>query len=289
MKRLFTRKMNPAVKLFEGEKWLVLAGLLGLLLAGACGGWVLLYGGPTGQEGDVSKAFSFNAALGLFLISTAAIVPLSGMGTRGRAIFRRGYFALALYSYFAETVQNFRGVNPRFPHSGAAFDIAVASIFILVALLLGLFYLVLALSYFRRKAYLLRPEMVVSIRYSMIAVMISFAAGLWISALQGRHVGIDGDIIWLHGFGFHALQVLPLVAWLAEPRATLPSARSKPVHVAGIAFLLGLAAVGWQTLLGRSIFEWSALPLAAGLCFLIALAPAALLLRPESDQRAASL
>ena len=78
---------KPAGRFFEGEKWLVLTGLLGFLLAGICAGWVLLYGGPVPPEGNVSHAISFNAALGLFLLSTAAITPFSQMGTRSSSSF----------------------------------------------------------------------------------------------------------------------------------------------------------------------------------------------------------
>lgn len=271
--------MNPTVKLFEGEKWLLLTGLLGFLLAGICAIWVLVYGGPVAPDGDVSKAFSFNAALGIFLLSTAAIIPLSGMGPKNRAFFRWSYIILALYSYFAETVQNFRGVNPRFVIDGKGFDLVIGSVFTFVALLLVLFYLYFAILFFRKKAYKLRPELVLGIRYALIAVMLSFAAGIWISFNQGRFFGVHGNIIWLHGLGFHALQVIPFVAWLTERKSFIPMERHKFIHLTGIAYLLGLLAVGWQTFLGYSILTWSVLPLLAFCCFLISFVPVVIILR----------
>lgn len=270
---------KPAVKFFEGEKWLVLTGLLGFLLAGVCALWIILYGGEVSPEGDLSKAFSFNAALGMFLLSTAAISPFSGMKAKNRAFFRWSYIILALYSYFAETVQNFRGVNPRFVQDGSAFDIGVGSGFAFVALLLVLYYLVLAIQYFRRKAYNLRPELVLGIRYAMIAIMLSFAAGIWISVNQGRLIGLHGNIIWLHGLGFHALQAVPLVAWLTERTSLTPTVRRRWIHLTGIAYLIGLLAIGWQTFLGNSIIEWSVLPILACGSFVIALVGGALVLR----------
>ncbi|MFS0557031.1 hypothetical protein [Brevibacillus sp. 179-C9.3 HS] len=259
--------------LFQGEKWLVYTGLLGFLLAVICAIWVMLYGGPVAPYGDVSKAFSFNAALGIFLLSTAAIIPFSGMGTISRAFFRWSYIALALYSYAAETVQNFRGVDPRFVKNGAPFDEAVSFIFTFVALLLVLFYVFLAAQYFRRKSYSLNPELVVSIRYAMIAVMLSFVAGIWISFNDGRVVGLQGNIIWLHGLGFHALQAVPFVAWLARRKK-----HARFIHVTGIAYLLGLAVIGWQTYLGRAVLELSVFPILAACCFLIAFIPVVFLL-----------
>jgi hypothetical protein len=272
-------EINPVAKFFEGEKWLVFIGLLGFLLAGVCAVWVMLYAGPVAPDGDVSKALSFNAAFGIFLLSTAAIIPFSAMEKKSKAFFRWSYIILALYSYFAETLQNFRGVNPRFVRDGTIFDIAVSVVFGLVALLLVLIYLFFAIQFFRRKAYTQRPELVLGIRYAMIAIMLSFAAGIWISVNQGRFIGLHGNIIWFHGLGFHALQAVPFVAWLTERKSLISSVRLRLIHITGIAYLLGLVAIGWQTFLGYSIFSWTVLPLLAFCIFLIALVPVALLLR----------
>lgn len=272
-------KAKPNGRWFEEERGLVLTGLLGFMLAAVCGIWTLINGGEVSPGGDVSKAFSFDAALGIFLLSTAMIMPLSAMGERSRAWFRRIYIGLALYAYGAETIQNFRGVNPRFVENGSAFDQAVGNVFAFIALLLVLFYLYVGIQFFRSRAYKLRPVMALSIRYAMIAVTVSFAAGIWISVNQGRFTGTEGNIIWLHGLGFHALQALPIVAWLAERTDATARARRSLIHIAGIAYLLGLVAIGWQTLNGQAILSWSALPIAASACFLISLAAGAAALR----------
>lgn len=266
-------------RLFEGEKGLVLTGLLGFMLAAVCGIWTLINGGEVAPGGDVSKAFSFDAALGIFLLSTAAILPLSALGERSRFWFRSVYIGLALYSYGAETIQNFRGVNPRFVDSDSAFDQAVGNIFTFVALFLVLFYLYLGIQFFRSNVYKLRPEMALSVRYAMIAVTVSFAAGSWISANQGRFTGAEGNIIWLHGLGFHALQAVPLVAWFVLRTDANARARRALIHIAGSAYLLGLAAIGWQTANGHALMSWSPLPIAAVVCFAISLAAGAVALR----------
>jgi len=260
---------HKAAGVFKQERWLIMAGLLGFLLAGICGIWVLIYGAPVGPEGNIGKAFSFNAALGIFLLSTAAILPFSGLGTRSKAWFRWSYILLALYSYFAETVQNFRGVDPRYVRNGSVFDEAVSNLFVLVALLLVLFYVFIAVQYFRRRVLNANPEIVLGIRYAMIAVIISFAAGIWISINSGRFTGAGGNIIWLHGFGFHALQVVPFAAWLSMITLN-PASRFIVIHLTGICYLLGLMSIGWQTLLGYTLFEWSALPIGAAFFFLVA-------------------
>lgn len=264
-------KVKARARMFEGEKWLVGTALLGFLLAAVCGIRVLLAGELVAPDGNLANAFSFNAALGIFLLSTAAISPYSGLGRRGRSVFRWSYIVIALYAYGAETIQNFRGVNPRFAQSGAV-DIWIGAGFGFAALLLVLFYVFFAVSFFRRQTSINRPELTLGIRYSMIAVMLSFAAGIWISVMQSRFTGSHGNIIWLHGLGFHALQAIPLVAWLTEHTNGSPAARKRLIHLTGISFLAGLAGVAWQTFLGQSVWEWSSLPVISLLCFLLSLA-----------------
>ncbi|QGR00388.1 hypothetical protein EHS13_35360 [Paenibacillus psychroresistens] len=277
--------MNPVVpvKFFEGEKWMVLTGLLGLLLAGICAVWVILNGGPVAPNGDVLKAVSFDAALGIFLLTTAAITPFAAMGTKSIKIFRRSSILITLFCYFAETAQNFRGVNPRFVENGTPFDNIVSALFSLAAFLLVLNYLIFAVHFFRRKAYVQHAVLIVGIRYSMIAVMFSFAAGIWISINQGRFTGLHGNIIWLHGLGFHALQAVPFAAWLAERKSLNTLNRHTFVHLTGIAYVLGLVAIGWQTYLGYSIFHLSVVSLLAICSFLIALVPVVIMLRQSKS------
>ncbi|MDT9725387.1 hypothetical protein DUZ99_10430 [Xylanibacillus composti] len=268
------------------ERWLTLTGLLGFALAAFCAGWMLFKGGYVAPDGDVSKALSFNAALGLFLLSTALLVPFAAMGKKSRVFFRWSYIVLALYAYFAETVQHMRGVNPRFVKDGTPFDYIIGALFAIDAVLLVVCYMFFAAYFFRKKAYVKHPELVAAIRYAMIGVMLSFAAGIWISVLQSRFTGSEGNVIWLHGFGFHALQALPLAAWLLRQKWNAGIWRRGVLHITGCAYILGLIAIGWQTWLGRSVFEWDVLPILACGCFLLALAPGALLFRQTTSAAA---
>ncbi|MFD1957508.1 hypothetical protein ACFSL6_25895, partial [Paenibacillus thailandensis] len=89
----------------------------------------------------------------------------------------------------------------------------------------------------------------------------------------GRYTGLSGNLIWLHGLGFHALQAVPFAAWLAARKNLSKREAAVRVHWTGIAYILGLAAVGWQTMLGVTVLQWSALPLAALVCFIAAAVP----------------
>lgn len=129
--------------------------------------------GSVSPDGDISKAFSFNAALGIFIVSTAIILPVSGMRPRSKSFYRWCYIPLVLFSYFAETVQNFRGVDPRFVQNGSTFDYVISTIFPAVAMLLVVFYLTLGAQYFRKRVMEAHPELGLGIRYAMIAVLVS--------------------------------------------------------------------------------------------------------------------
>ncbi|WP_420818547.1 hypothetical protein [Paenibacillus paeoniae] len=254
---------------YKGEKWMLLTGLLGIVLALACGIGVLLLGTDESPGSGMAKAVSFNVALGIFLLSTAAVSPFSGMGRKSIAFFRWSYIALALFSYFAETVQHVRGVNPRFVTDGSDLDQAIADGFGIVAMLLAVFYLFFAAAFFRKRAYQLQPSIVLSVRYAMFAVMLSFIGGICISLNGGRFIGVEGNLIWFHGLGFHALQLLPMMAWLVVKSAVTARLQRKLIHIGGTAFIGGLLAIGLQTLLERSILEWSLLPLTALAFFVV--------------------
>ena len=61
-----------------------------------------------------------------------------------------------------------------------------------------------------------RPLLIMGIRYAFLSVLAANIAGIWMIFLQDRLTGEGGNIIVLHGAGFHALQILILPAWLLE-------------------------------------------------------------------------
>ena len=76
------------VRLFAGERLLVMVGLLGFALAAIIALYIGFNGAAVLPEGNLESAFSFDAAIGLFILSIAAIMPLSGFSSRKRAIIR---------------------------------------------------------------------------------------------------------------------------------------------------------------------------------------------------------
>ncbi|MDF2962021.1 MAG: hypothetical protein K0S39_3756 [Paenibacillus sp.] len=261
----------PEMKLFKGEGLLVLTGLIGLGLAAGIAIYIAMYGSVILPEGNAESAFSFNAALGLFTLSMAAIFPLAGLQQRNRAMVRRFFIAAALLAYALETIQHFRGINPRFSQSSSIFDIISGILFGVDSLLLILVILLVAIPFFRKRQPDQRPLLVLGIRYSFLSIFVGFAAGIWMIMLQGRYTGGAGNLIVLHGLAFHSLQTLPLLGWLLDRlESNEPKAR-RLLHTGGIAWMLSIVLVGAQTYFGRSAFEAAPLPLLALIALLICL------------------
>src|SRR6185295_377541 len=97
-------------------------GIAGLTLAGVSGVVALVHGTIILPEGDLTKSMSFDAAVGIFAISLALFVPLAEFTSRGRNRWIRIVVGLTSYGFAVETIQVFRGIDPRFTRVGGAVD-----------------------------------------------------------------------------------------------------------------------------------------------------------------------
>jgi len=233
-------------------------GCVGIVLGLICVAVMMARGGrPIPPEGDLTKAASFDAAIGIYAITLALLLPSSGFSEKGRRRWMWWQIALMVYSYTIETVQIFRGVDPRFSHVATPVEQLLGLVFFLVALNVMVLFLILAASFFKRG----RPDagspLLLAIRYACVAAIGGFAAGIWMSVINSRHTGVSGNILPLHALSFHGLQALPAVALLLTWAGTATDETRKWVHITGIAWLIACAAVAWQTIEGRSIFEVS--------------------------------
>jgi hypothetical protein len=262
----------PDMKLFAGEKLLVILSLIGFVLAAGVALYIGIYGPIILPEGNVERAFSFDAAIALFILSIAAILPVSGLSLRKRAYVRRFFIPAILYAYGIETIQQFRGINPRFSRVGSVVDTIAGALFGLDSLLIIIVTVLLAIPFIRQRQPNERPLFVLGIRYAFLSTMIAFAAGLWMIALQSRYTGAAGNLIVLHGLGFHALQALPLLGWMRE-RAHIEGKRARRlIHTGSIAWMLSILLIGLQTAFGRTVFELTPLPVLAGAILIVWLA-----------------
>jgi hypothetical protein len=241
-------------------------GVTAVALAGlALGAVALLAAGLRGAEvppeGDLMKPATFDVAVGLFMLSLIPWLPVSGFEETARRRWRLWMIGLGIYAFAVETIQQFRGIDPRFSQAEPASQILGAIFF---ASALGIMSLAVALAAraFEASAVGRRGLLVIAARWAGVSMLMGFLAGFWLSANQGRFVGEAGNLLPLHAAGFHAVQAVPLVAlMLAWSRVPVDAAR-RWVHVAGAAWAAACLAIWWQTALGRAVTD---LATAAGL------------------------
>ncbi|WP_339257695.1 hypothetical protein [Paenibacillus sp. FSL P2-0136] len=266
---MFNELMTSAVSIFKREKGLVVLGIAGFIIAGCAAIYMFFQGAVVLPEGNIENVFSFAAALGIFLLSIAAALPFAGFTARMRKVIRRLFIAAASYSYVIETLQNFRGFNPRFSKAGGLVDTLGGALFGVVSLSFVIGGILLAVQFLKMKAPLSRPVLINGIRYALLAVFIANLAGLIMMSLQGRFIGAGGNYIVLHGIGLHSLQTLLLPAWLLEHSSLGSGKQRLLLHTGCIAWLIAILVIAVQTSLGRSMFEISLFPILALLCLLV--------------------
>jgi hypothetical protein len=245
------------------DKPLALLGLLGLVLGGLVLAVILVRGNTLiPPEGDLTKSLTFDLAIGIYYLTLAFYLPQAGFSRRGRLGWLAAALLLTLYGYTVETVQIFRGIDPRFSEASSTADDIAGGLFALVAIGQIVVFAVLAVRFFRMPSRLV----VLGIRYAILATFLAFGAGIWMSVVNGRESGDAGNILILHALGFHGLQAIPILAWLQE-RTGVPQGR-RMVHAGGIAWVVACLAVAAHTAAGLAPTELS-LALAAAVVLLL--------------------
>jgi len=249
------------VAAYREERGVTAVALAGIALGGIAFIAAGLRGPEVPPEGDLMKPASFDVAVGLFILSLVPWLPVSGFSERARRQWRRWMIALPIYAFGIETIQQFRGIDPRFSQAEPASQIFGALFF---ASALGIMALAIALGAraFEMPAIGRQGLLVVAARWAGASMLMGFLAGFWLSGNQGRFVGEAGNLLPLHAAGFHAVQAVPLVAlMLSWSRVPVDAAR-RWVHVAGAAWATACIAIWWQTAMGRAVTDLST---AAGL------------------------
>jgi hypothetical protein len=237
---------------------LVVMGTIGIVLGIICVAVFVARGGaPIPPEGDLTKSASFDTAIGIYLLTLALLVPSAGFSDRGRKRWVRWHIGLLIYAYTIETVQIFRGIDPRFSKVATPPEQILGLVFFLTALGVMVLFLIMAVKFFRRGRPDATSPVLLAIRYGTVTSIGAFIAGIWMSVNQSRHTGVSGNILPLHALGFHGLQAVPLVALLLVWAGATADETRKWVHITGIAWVVACAAVAQQTIAGRSIFEVS--------------------------------
>jgi hypothetical protein len=245
---------------------LTAVGLLGVALGGVCATTALIRGAEIAPEGNLLETATFDGAVGIFVLTLAVLAPGVGWPTSRRRRWTRLLIGLVLFSYGIETLQAFRGLDPRFSRVAGPLDQIAGGVFFLVALAIMCCFIALVVAYFRGPA----DSVAIAVRYGSIASFIAFGVGICMSVVtRGRYVPQAGNLLALHAAGFHGLQAVPLVALLLQWSGTAERISRRRVHVAGLAWLGACLAIAWQSGSGRTIEELSAPTAAAALCAVV--------------------
>src|SRR6185503_8698505 len=180
----------------------------------------------------------------------------AAFGETGRRRWRFWMTLLLVYAFGIETVQQLRGIDPRFSQAEPASQL-LGGLFFISALGIMSLSVALAARAFEMPTSGRRGLLVLSARWASASMLIGFLAGFYLSVNQGRFVGEAGNLLPLHAAGFHAVQAMPLVGLLfAWSAVSTPSARGW-VHVAGAAWALACVTLWWQAALGRAVADFS--------------------------------
>lgn len=266
------RLPDAILRLYSQERAVFRTGLLGIGLGAVCLLGMAFHGVIVEPEGNLYKAASFDIAVGIFLLTLALVARVSGVSR----LWRFSLVGLALFGYGVETIQIFRGYDPRFSGVSSPLDQAIGGLFFLSALGILVCFLVLLARFFFRSTTGEGGALILALRYGASACLLAFGVGIAMSALGGPRVGESGNLLPLHAAGFHGLQAIPLVALLLEWARAPHSESRRAVHFAGLAWITACLAIAVQTFSGRSVLEPSA---ATGVALLLLLAWALILFK----------
>jgi hypothetical protein len=239
---------------FREELGVTTVALAGIGLGLATLAVALIRGPLIAPEGDLMKPASFDLAVGIFILTLVPWLPVSGFTDTARRRWRQWMIGLALYAFAIETVQQFRGIDPRFSRAEPASQI-LGLLFFISALGITVLAIALAARAFEFRTTGRRGLLVLAARWAGASMLIGFLAGIWLSANQGRAVGAAGNLLPLHAAGFHAGQAIPLVAWLLAWPAVPVHTAHRWVNIAGAAWAAACVAIWWQTALGRAVTD----------------------------------
>jgi hypothetical protein len=247
--------------LWSRTQMLAAVGALGVAIAAAMVLAALVRGNAVTPEGNLFETATFDGALGIFVLTLAALSTLAAFTPRGRRVWTTTFAGLVLVAYAIETVQAFRGLDPRFSAVAGPIDQAVGGFFFLIAQGVMVCAFVVLWKFFSPATAHLPAALRLAVRYGAAAAVLAFAVGDVMSAVGGRALGEAGNLLPLHAAGFHGVQAVPFVALLLLWAQTATPVAMRITHVAGAAWLVACTAIAAQSLGGRAVL--SAAPLSA--------------------------
>ncbi len=246
--------LSKIATVFREERGLTLTALSGVALGAIVLAIAFIRGPIVEPEGDLMKPATFNLAVGIFILSLIPWLPASGFTDAGRRLWRKWMIAMLIYSFGIETIQQLRGIDPRFSLAEPQSQI-FGGLFFASALAIAVMSIGLGMRAFDASGAGRRGLLVIAARWAGASMLIGFIAGMWLSANRGRFVGDAGNLLPLHAAGFHAVQAVPLVALMLAWSSVSTDAARRWVHLAGASWALACVAIWWQTAHGRAVTD----------------------------------
>lgn len=257
-----TRTMRSVVRSYwtgaEGyQKFLYLCG--GLLLLSAIFHLGVLLLSADSWQGDVSwrKPIVFGEAFGVTCISLAWVMTfLSKRRILGWIL--AAIFGIASMGEVALiTMQQWRGVPSHF-NTSTPFDAAVFSNMGLLVILVELITVVMTVWAF---VTLDAPSSLKwTIRIGMLFLVVAQLFGNLIVSNGSNMFGEAGMLKIPHALALHALQILPLMAWLLLFTHCSPSRRTWAITLGTLGYIGVVAVSVFQTFNGKATFDLSIAP-----------------------------
>lgn len=251
-----TKRSKEELHLFKGSRITVITGAIGIFLSIIIIIIISIRGSFFPPDGHLIKPFSFNAALGLFLINIGAFLPLARYSKKGLKLWQFWMSFSAIGAYVIETVQPLRGVDPRFARNHEIVDILIGAIGMTsFSIFIMRLTLIFAWKLFTSNSN--RILLLYSIRWSMTIIFIGFSIGIimMIAILSSDYHGEHQNFVWIwsHGFAFHSLQAIPILAWLLEGSSVKKA--KKIISVVGVIWIFMIVLLNIQTFFGQNIME----------------------------------
>jgi hypothetical protein len=259
-----------------------MAGVLAVVAA-VNGGWHLA------PEGRLLEAVKFNVAIGIYLLTIAAVLPLAGFTDTRHRRYVLVLGSLVAFGILVETMQSLRGLDPRFSRVAGAPDRILGGVFFFSALGIFWYFLDLFSTFFRRDALPDHPLLRDALRYAAFSAVMAFGVGIVISFVGSRFIVGPGNLMPVHAAGFHAIQAVPLVALLLGWSGTDSTAARRVLSLAASGWLALTAGLLIQALRGLAPTEAGigvAIAAAGGLAWLAALG-STIRMRPTAAGRSA--
>ncbi len=267
------------------QKFVYFVGFL-LLASAVFHGAVLIVTGGT-LEGDVSwrKPILFGESFGLTCISLAWVITFL---PRRRVVGWMLASTLGLANFgevFLVSMQQWRGVPSHFNNS-TPFDSAVfIAMGFLIALTGAVTLVVTLLVFFALKA---PPSIAWAIRVGIVLLVAGQIFGIPMIRLATHTFAPAGNMKVPHALSLHALQVLPVLAWLLSFANCIEARRTQTILTGAAGYITLVAVTALQAFSGRAPFDLNfitAIVLGVGVVVLAgAYARAALTLRHARAQ-----